>query len=234
MIYLLKKIWVALKWVILLPIAVWLFGFVIFLAAVYFASPPNPLPELDAAIVLTGGSNRVDQGLELLASKKVRNLMITGVHKGVTPADLVKLWPGDKSKIAESDITLGYDAINTIGNALESTDWVKSHHIDAAYIITANYHIPRAMLEFRHLMPSVKLKAYPVKPTDFDWDKKLFWKTNLIEYHKILISLYRVIIHPSETAVLPPLMTESLKGTPRPTKVSQPNDSHIDIQGAQE
>lgn len=194
---------IAIKWVFFLPFGVWLGGFLIFIASVYFMAPPTPLPQLDAAIILTGGTNRVDQGLNLLAQKNVHLILITGVHRGVKKSDLIRIWPGDPAAIHEEDITLGYEAGNTIGNALEAMEWIKNRQIGSAYIITANYHTPRAMLELRHAVPSVRLVAYPVNPNGFDWREKLFWKTNIIEYHKVLISLYRVIIHPGETQPVP-------------------------------
>lgn len=201
---------IAVKWVFFLPFGIWLGGFLIFIAAVYFMAPPTPLPQLDAAIILTGGTNRVDQGLNLLAQKNVRSILITGVHRGVKKSELIKIWPGDKAAINEADITLGYEAGNTIGNALEAMEWIKNRQIASAYIITANYHTPRAMLELRHAVPSVRLVAYPVKPDGFDWREKLFWKTNIIEFHKVLISLYRVILHPGETQPVPSSLVEPL------------------------
>ncbi|HPQ50133.1 MAG: YdcF family protein [Alphaproteobacteria bacterium] len=187
-----------------LPVLCWSAGFLIFCATISSLSTEPPDRSLDAAIVLTGGSNRVSQGFDLLASHKVRYLLVSGVHSGVTLDDLLKLWGGDKKAIDPLDVTLGREAGNTIGNALEASNWIESNKIKEVYLITSNYHIPRSLLEFRHVLPATPLVPYAVQPQDFSPDHGVYWKTAFLEFHKLLVSLYRVLIHPDEKQPFPP------------------------------
>ncbi len=186
-----------------LPVLCWIAGFLIYCVSVNYIPTSPPSSQLDAAIVLTGGSNRVSQGFELLAEHKVKYLLISGVHSGVTLDDLVKLWGGKKSLIDPEVVTLGREAGNTIGNALEASDWVKKNDIKEAYVITSNYHMPRSLLEFRHELPETHLVPYAVQPEDFLWTEPLYWKTAFLEFHKLVVSLYRVLIHPNEKQPIP-------------------------------
>ncbi|OIN87008.1 MAG: hypothetical protein AUJ12_03720 [Alphaproteobacteria bacterium CG1_02_46_17] len=186
------------------PLLCWTCGFLIYCASINYIPTSPPTPELDAAIVLTGGSNRVSQGFELLAEHKVKYLLISGVHSGVTLSDLLKLWNGDMTQIDQKAVTLGREAGNTIGNAVEASDWIKKNNIEEVYIITSNYHMPRSLLEFRHELPQTHLVPYAVQPEDFLWTQPLYWKTAFLEFHKLVISLYRVLIHPNAKQPIPP------------------------------
>lgn len=192
-----------------LPLMIWAAGFIIFCGSVSVMMPPQSPRHLDAAIVLTGGTNRVEQGFDLVANGTVKFLLVSGVHKDVGFPDLKNLW-GKKTPIDPSQITLGHQADNTIGNALEARQWVEHHHISSAYVITSNYHMARALVEFRHALPQLDVTAYPVEPQDFSPLHRIYWKTSFIEYHKLLITLYRVLLFPKETHPIPDSLRSSL------------------------
>ncbi len=185
-----------------IPIVLWVSGFFVFTASIYYMSEPKIIDSIDGAIVLTGGSNRVSKGLDLMADKKISNLLVSGVHKDVDIQDIMKLW-GKTDGIPPCCITLGREADNTIGNAEEARKWIEFSGIKGVYLITANYHMPRALLEFNHKIPDVKIVPYPVKPENFDIRKSSFWRTDFIEYHKLLMTLLRIVVFPSETQPLP-------------------------------
>jgi uncharacterized SAM-binding protein YcdF (DUF218 family) len=198
----LKKIIILIILTIGIPLGLWVSGFLVFTASIYFMDEPKLIDSIDGAIVLTGGSNRVSKGLDLLADKKISNLLVSGVHKDVDIQDIMKLW-GKKEGAPPCCITLGREAGNTIGNATEARKWIEYSNLKAIYLITANYHIPRAMLEFNHQIPNVKIVPFPVKPENFDIRKSVFWRTDFVEYHKLLVTLFRIVIFPSETQPLP-------------------------------
>lgn len=190
------------------PAGTWLCGFGLFLFSIGYIGSAQPEQPLDAAIVLTGGSNRVSQGFDLLAAGKVKYLLVSGVHNGVKLSDLLDLWHGNRRKIDTASVTLGREAGNTIGNAIEAADWIKAHGINDAYIITSTYHMPRALLEFRHIDRQVPLVPYAVQPSDFSTESGIYWKTVFLEYNKLLISVYRVVMHPHERQPFPPSLTQ--------------------------
>lgn len=164
---------------------------------------PKKIDKTDAIIVLTGGTNRVTRALDLLSDGKAEHLFISGVNKGVKLQELIKLW-GYKKPLPDCCIILGYEAESTLGNAIEARKWVNENHIKTVRLITATYHMPRSMLEFRHALPDIAIIKHPVLPgKQFTPDQKQFWKLCFVEYHKLIISLIRVTFYPSEVHPLP-------------------------------
>ena len=150
----------------------------------------------DAIVVLTGGSLRVDSGLDLLAEGMGKKLFISGVPKGVTLKDVYKNKPQAKYLSYFTDdfyITLGHEAVSTKTNALETTQWMEKQNFKSMYLVTAYYHMPRSVIELNHAMPQMEIVPYPVFPeSDNDESWWLSYETrNLIfsEYHKTVVSL---------------------------------------------
>lgn len=185
-----------------IPGLLWGGGFLLYAGAVSSMEEPETIEPTDAIIVLTGGSNRVSRGLDLLADHKARDLLISGVHKDVKLKEILAIW-GYKSPLPDCCITLGFEAGNTLGNAIEARKWVDEHQAKSVRLITANYHMPRALLEFRHALPGIALIPHPVMPDQFNPDDEHFWKLAFLEYHKYLISFIRVNFFPLDTSPLP-------------------------------
>jgi uncharacterized SAM-binding protein YcdF (DUF218 family) len=51
---------------------------------------------------------------------------------------------------------------NTIGNAVETRRWMKARGFQSVIVVTANYHMPRALAELAHELPDVALVPHPV------------------------------------------------------------------------
>lgn len=129
-------------------------GFALFLAARPAARAD--LPSADAAAVLTGGAGRVETGLALLAGGHVGMLLISGVHPGVTIADLVRAEP------AGGRITLGRDARSTRGNAREIAAWAAANRLASVVVVTHRLHMRRAVLELRRAAPGLVVVPMPL------------------------------------------------------------------------
>ena len=185
-----------------LPMLMWGVGFIVFTASVYYMEQPQDTVHADGAIVLTGGTNRVSKGLDLLADQRITSLLVSGVHKDVEIRDIMALW-GNKKKVPPCCIILGREAGNTIGNAAEAKKWIEHEGLKEVFIITANYHMPRALLEFNHVLPNIKIIPFPVTPDNFDPNQDAFWKTDFIEYHKTLVTMFRIVVYPEETNAFP-------------------------------
>jgi uncharacterized SAM-binding protein YcdF (DUF218 family) len=141
----------------------WLTGFALFLVAVFTAEPPNPLPPADGIVALTGGDNRISAALALLTEHQAPLLLISGAGRGTYLGDFTA---DDTAAITRyaSAITLGHMAGTTHGNALEAAAWAKAHNMHSLIIVTADYHMPRAMQEMRQELPGVTLIPDPVRP----------------------------------------------------------------------
>nr|WP_078706170.1 YdcF family protein [Bartonella sp. WD16.2] len=171
--------------VLVLFITILLIGvtFVTFSEKIEHLTPPNPLPQADAIIVLTGGENRIKTGVELLQKGLGSQLLISGVN---TTIDLNKLIDATyiNSHLLSSRIDFGYEATNTKGNAQESAAWIKKHNYKTVYIVTHDYHMVRSLLELKYLMPHIHFIAYPIKEnTTGSWVKQ-------INQMRILVSEY--------------------------------------------
>ena len=59
-------------------------------------------------------------------------------------------------------------AATTLGNAQETAEWSQAMRFDSLIVVTADYHMPRAMLELRGAMPDTRLTAYPVATSVVD------------------------------------------------------------------
>ena len=137
-------------------------GFVWF-AATLPAAVEAPEKRTDAIVVLTGGAERVAEGLRLLAAGQAERLLISGVHPSVTLQELLALAPDVPAEVAER-MVLGYLAGDTEGNAAEAAQWVKAEGVSSLRLVTAAYHMPRSLLEFRRALPEVEILAHPVFP----------------------------------------------------------------------
>ena len=145
-----------------LPMLLLAAGFAHFLALAA-AGPAEPERPTDGIAVLTGGAERVETGLRLLREGRARVLLVSGVHRDVTLADLAHraaMGPGDLA----GRVTLGHEATSTRGNAAEIAAWARAEHLDSIRVVTAGYHMPRALLELRRALPEVALLPHPMLP----------------------------------------------------------------------
>ena len=121
----------------------------------------QPARATDAIVVPTGGSGRLAEGMRLLESGLAEALLVTGVGEGVEHAELRERYD---PTLWACCVDLGYEAEDTRANAREAAAWMESRAFDSLRLVTSGYHMPRAMIEFRSVMPSATLVAHPVFP----------------------------------------------------------------------
>jgi len=164
----------------------WLAGLIVYGQMIATMQPPKVPENVDAIVVLTGGSNRVTTGVALLRDGVGERLFISGVHEKVLFEHLVE------DEDLSCCIELGYEAQDTRQNATEVQDWLATHQAETALVITSNYHMPRARLFFEPLETQARLTYYPVASHPADWSD--WWahtrtlRLILSEYHKFLIA----------------------------------------------
>lgn len=185
-----------------LAIIAWVAGFVLFSSHISTMQEPGSIEKTDAIIALTGGAKRVDRALDLFAEGASRHLLISGVHQDVKLKELLALW-NYHEKLPDCCITLGYEAGNTLGNAIEARNWTRDNHIKTIRLVTASYHMPRALLEFHHMIPDVEIMPHPIEVEGFAPEGRKFWELSFLEYHKYLMSFLRIMFYPQETHPLP-------------------------------
>ncbi len=182
----------------LLLVFLWVIGFANFLRSIPIHTPGD-IVKSDAIIVLTGGPKRLEVGITLLEKGKAALLFVSGVNEKVTRSDILNLF--DEGKIPKSPklfnccITLGYTAENTRGNARESLQWVGDNSLSSIILVTSNYHMQRAYLEFKSQNPNIKITQYPVFNGQF---RLLSWLIHsdkfvllFLEFHKLILTNLR-------------------------------------------
>ncbi|MDR3524866.1 MAG: YdcF family protein [Acetobacteraceae bacterium] len=167
---------------------VWPVGFIVYNMEIALEAPPAP--QADGIVVLTGGGERVAVGLRLLQQGSAGRLLISGVGRAVSLRDLAVASGIDPAVLAGAadQVTLGRVADSTRGNALETADWVAQSRVRSLIVVTAYYHMPRALAELRAHLPNVALIAYPVHPPKpHNMSPAVAWRRLVGEYNKFLV-----------------------------------------------
>lgn len=141
---------------ILLMPSTWLLGYTFF----YRHLPEEPLSvkKADAIVVLTGGRNRLKEGVLLLQRQKAPKLYISGVRENIKITHLLK----GRNQAFYDKVTLSYEATNTRENAQDVASWTKKHGLKSIILVTNDYHMPRSLLETRRLLPDLTIYPYAV------------------------------------------------------------------------
>lgn len=150
---------------------------------------PGPNGRTDGIVVLTGGAQRIGEGVDLLAQGYGSRLLITGVNERTSRSEIARLNPGQR-RLFECCVDLDYRARNTIGNAIETRRWVQDNRFRSLIVVTSNYHMPRTLLELDHVLPNVRKVPYavtdPVDPVDW-WRDAATARLLVSEYLKFLV-----------------------------------------------
>ncbi|TCS02105.1 YdcF family protein [Rhizobium sp. BK418] len=171
-------------------------GFLRFADSVTTLKPPAE-PRADAIIVLTGGYQRIDQAVELLQKGAGKRLLISGAHPSTTPNQIRRMTQGS-ADLFSCCVDIGYDALDTIGNAEEASNWIHARGYRSILVVTNNYHMPRSLAELAYVDPDIQFIPYPVVNSDLktsDWftDPNAL-RVMLAEYAKVLLASARNIV----------------------------------------
>lgn len=160
-------------------------------------TPQAPTQKTEAIVVLTGGTLRLEEGLDLLENGLGEKLFVSGVHRAVNVEELLRLSRETPSQL-DCCITLGYEADNTQGNALETAIWMHEQGFKSMRLITGGYHMPRSLMELEFVLPDTEIILHPVYPDHVKLNDWYLWPgTTLLiigEYNKtIFIPLRRLL-----------------------------------------
>jgi uncharacterized SAM-binding protein YcdF (DUF218 family) len=98
---------------------------------------PATAQATDAAVVLTGGSGRIEHAMDVLRQRKAGRLLISGADPSVTRS-----------------------------NAEETGRWLAKHRFHSLRLITSDWHMRRARYEFRRVLGGRYLVVADAVPTE--------------------------------------------------------------------
>lgn len=155
-----------------------------------------PASSAQGIVVLTGGPDRIAEGLDLLTGGYGKRLLITGVHGRTTREDIERSHNIDP-QLAACCIDLDWQALNTRGNAQEAARWARKNGYTSLILVTSSWHMPRATQEMRLAMPEARITPHAVVPPRAEWPK--WWrdasmmKLLMTEYAKFCASRLRSV-----------------------------------------
>jgi len=193
-------------------------GFVGFLSQLRSAEM-KPDRKADGIVVLTGGSSRVSDAMELLAAGYGKRLLISGVHPTNDASDISRSLPDSQSWMG-CCVDLDRSAVNTRSNAAETRRWARERGFKSLIVVTSNYHMPRATVELSHAMPDIVLIPFAV--VGDKWRDEPWW-TNaatlrllLSEYVKYVAAEVRVRLADLGLELTPELPDQPTGSLPQP------------------
>lgn len=148
----------------------WVLGFIGFVAWIIpknLDEKATPLARhrvWPAAVVLTGGSLRLEEGLKALQLGWADQLFISGVYPSTDIKRLLEIYQLNRYDEVSQRIELGHVAADTDGNGAEIVAWLKAQNFHEALVITSAYHMPRALLELETKDANIKFEPWPVFP----------------------------------------------------------------------
>lgn len=180
---------------LLVVAAIWGAGLLAFADRIVRLTPAEDPTAADGIVALTGGSDlRLEAASGLLEDGKGRRLLVSGVNRRATRQDLLGV-TGAAKPVFDCCVDLGFTAADTVGNARETAEWARSLGYRSLILVTADYHMPRAMLELKAALPEARIAAYPVATAVLD---ARHWQASgeaarrmVLEYCKYLAILAR-------------------------------------------
>ena len=180
---------------------IWAAGLFAFAGRVQQSTPAATPQAADGIVVLTGAASRerIAAAVALLSDNYGRRVLVSGVNRDLTREDVRTVTPAVK-RLYDCCVDLGFSALDTVGNARETADWAKAMRFHSLIVVTADYHMPRAMLELKAVLDrqGVKLQPYPVATSALN--AKRWWKSPtaarlmVVEYCKYLAILGRELV----------------------------------------
>src|SRR5207245_9152605 len=109
-------------------------GFVAFLSQLH-GMETKPDRRADGIVVLTGGSSRVSDAMELLAAGYGKRLLISGVHPTSGASAISRSLPENQTFMT-CCVDLDRTALSTRGNAAEARRWAEGRGFKSLIVVT--------------------------------------------------------------------------------------------------
>ncbi len=158
----------------------WALGFIWFATFL-----PRPLAEpvrTEGVIALTGGGGRIPHAIRVLERGAAKRLLVSGVDREVRPREFAVEYKVP-ARLMGCCIMLGYDAVDTRTNAVESTRWIRQNKLKSVRLVTTDWHMRRAAFDLAEEAPPGTViieDAVPSRPS---------FRILFLEYNKLVARL---------------------------------------------
>jgi uncharacterized SAM-binding protein YcdF (DUF218 family) len=153
----LKRLYRLLLFISCLSIA-WLIGLFIFIISMQSEKYDNQ--KADVLLILTGGSERLNEGFKIFKSTDAKRIIISGVGEGVKKSDFSKYF--SSYSVDPKLVILGKTALDTVGNALEANIFMQTNDYKKMLVVTSIYHLPRTKIVFALENPDIDVSYHCV------------------------------------------------------------------------
>lgn len=139
-------------------------GFVLFSVAL---DGPAGAAETDSVVVLTGGTGRIERGIEIMREGRAERMLVAGADPSVTRADLRERLGRRSADVLRCCVDLGSESVDTRSNAEEAGRWLERRGYRSLRLVTSDWHMRRAEYEFRrHLGEEYRIvpDGVPTRP----------------------------------------------------------------------
>lgn len=174
---------------------VWGAGYAWFAFKASSIKPYDIGQQASAIVVLTGGEGRLDAGLNLFAAQRGLYLFITSVYEKISEDDIRARWQG-ATDLPICCIILDREADSTAENALMTRKWIRDFNqntdgqrITSIRLVTSNYHMPRALIDFKRILPDITVYPHPIVSHNARRRDKTYWMLLINEYHKYIFRI---------------------------------------------
>ena len=156
-----------------------------------YVNTPKKNSEQVGIVVLTGGKQRIEKGVDLLLKGYGKKLFISGVFM---PSEIEIKFKNEKEKneLFKCCVFFGDKARNTPENSYEVQKWLdENNEIKSIILVSSYYHLPRSMMIFKKKIQSnIEILPMPAVSKNNITDQ-LFFHTKLIvsEYLKVIFTI---------------------------------------------
>lgn len=177
---------------------IWFSGLLAFAERVQRSTPPRAPAPAEGIVALTGANSnqRIAAAVGLLEDGYGQRVLVSGVNREASREDIRTLSRAVR-RLYDCCVDLGFTAADTVGNARESAEWAAAMRFGSLIVVTADYHMPRAMLELNAVFrgTGVELQPYAVPTPSLKsrnwWRSPSAARLMVLEYSKYLAILGR-------------------------------------------
>lgn len=177
---------------------IWFSGLLAFAGRVQTSTPGRAPQPAQGIVALTGANSnvRIAAAMGLLEDGYGRRVLVSGVDPIASRADIRRVSRAVR-RLYDCCVDLGFTAADTVGNARETAAWARAMRYDRLIVVTADYHMPRAMLELNAVLRGTGVTAQTYAVPTRALQSKDWWRNPgaarlmVVEYCKYLAILGR-------------------------------------------